>query len=421
MGKIHKKVLVLGEDTRSFLTVVRSLGRAGIEVHVGWCRRKSPATYSKYIRLIHNIPNPSSSSEDWKGCLKNVLVKENYDLIIPCHDEDIIPLQLNKEYFKEVANIYLLDDYAYKIASSKHASYKLAKQLGIPVPRQMYISPSVGIEQIISKIKFPLVLKPLTSFTEDDLIHRKDVEKIFTLESLEDVLPLMLSDGDLLIQENFDGVGAGVECLAKDGEILVAFQHFRVHEPLLGGGSSYRKSVLLAPELMDATSKLIKALNYTGVGMVEYKLNTETERWVFLEINGRFWGSLPLPVSAGINFPLYLYELLVNGKTKFQTDYPVGIHCRNLTLDIEWMRANLEADKFDPHIRPYQFWSIVIEFVKNIFTLRERSDTFVVDDLKPGLFDILIWSSLKWKGIKKKIKSKLQHPMCFCKTSGDDK
>ena len=223
---------------------------------------------------MHNIPSPSANSEDWKICLKNILIKERYDLVIPCHDEDIIPLQQNREYFSEIAKIYLLDDYTYEIASSKHASYNLAKQLGIPVPEQIYISDPVEIEEITSKFQFPLILKPLSSFTEEDLIHRKDVKKIFTLENLENTLPLMLADGDLLVQKNFEGIGTGIEFLARNGEILVAFQHLRVHEPPLGGGSSYRKSVPLAPDLMEATAKLVKALSYTGVGMVEYKFTS---------------------------------------------------------------------------------------------------------------------------------------------------
>ena len=43
----------------------------------------------------------------------------------------------------------------------------------------------------------------------------------------------------------------------------------------------------------------LKELNYSGVAMIEYKLNPETGDWVFIEINARFWGSLPLAVAAG--------------------------------------------------------------------------------------------------------------------------
>ena len=49
------KVLVLGDDDRSFLTVVRSFGRQNINVHVGWCPSASFALHSKYIKKIHII------------------------------------------------------------------------------------------------------------------------------------------------------------------------------------------------------------------------------------------------------------------------------------------------------------------------------------------------------------------------------
>src|SRR5690606_38589075 len=100
--------------------------------------------------------------------------------------------------------------------------------------------------------------------------------------------------GGALVQENFTGSGVGVELLAYQGEVLVAFQHVRVHEPLEGGGSSYRRSAALHPQLLAASKALMKALDYTGVAMVEFKFNFNTGDWVFIEINGRFWGSLPL-------------------------------------------------------------------------------------------------------------------------------
>ena len=44
-----RKALVIGEDTRSFLATVRSLGRGGIEVHAAPFTFQSPALRSRYI------------------------------------------------------------------------------------------------------------------------------------------------------------------------------------------------------------------------------------------------------------------------------------------------------------------------------------------------------------------------------------
>src|SRR5690606_7674135 len=112
------------------------------------------------------------------------------------------------------------------------------------------------------------------------------------------------------------------------------FQHIRVHEPLTGGGSSYRKSTSIHPELFDASQKLIQALKYTGVAMVEFKWDVASNTWVFIELNARFWGSLPLAVAAGADFPYFLYEMIVNGKKEFTARYTTGLYCRNFTSDL---------------------------------------------------------------------------------------
>ena len=51
-----ERVLVLGDDMRIFLAVVRSLGRAGKEVHVVPFNWNAPALKSKYIAKIHYFP-----------------------------------------------------------------------------------------------------------------------------------------------------------------------------------------------------------------------------------------------------------------------------------------------------------------------------------------------------------------------------
>ena len=50
-------------------------------------------------------------------------------------------------------------------------------------------------------------------------------------------------------------------------------------------------------------------MDYTGVAMLEFRKNFDKNESVLIEINGRFWGSLPLAVAAGADFPYYLYQL----------------------------------------------------------------------------------------------------------------
>ena len=175
--------------------------------------------------------------------------------------------------------------------------------------------------------------------------------------------------------------------LASGGEILVAFQHVRVHEPLGGGGSSYRRSAALHPELISATKRLIAAMEYTGVAMVEFKMNLQTGAWIFVEINGRFWGSLPLAIAAGVDFPRYLYEMLVLGRKRFPQEYRVGMYGRNLTPDLRWLQGNLTADRSDPLLATRPLGKVLLEAL-NLLTFRESWDTLAVDDVRPGFEEI---------------------------------
>jgi len=378
------KALVLGDDDRSFLTVVRSLGRKNISVHTGWCHPASFALHSKYVKKVHLIPPFSLQNDSWKKTLIDIFQQENFDLVIPCNDLTMIPLQTNRKELEKYTQIYLISDMAFDITQDKIKTYELAKSNNIPVPKSIIINQNSDLSKILSNFKFPIVLKPRLSVTPNDLENKHFVRKVYTNDELTNYINYILEDKvEIQVQENFIGKGVGIEVLVDKGEILVVFQHIRVHEPLMGGGSTYRKSAAPHPELLDATRKLMKSLNYTGVAMVEFKVNFDTRQWIFVEINGRFWGSLPLAVSSGVDFPYYLYQLLVNKQRDFPQEYKKGIYCRNFLYDLDWIIQNYHTDKSDKSLATLSNVEVVKE-IFHILSLKERSDVFVIDDLGPG-------------------------------------
>jgi protein-tyrosine-phosphatase/predicted ATP-grasp superfamily ATP-dependent carboligase len=381
------KVLVLGSDERAFLSVIRSLGRKNISVHIGWYDKNSPVLKSRYISKRQNLPRFSSNS-NWKEHFINILQKEKYDLVIPCNDKTIIPLQLFKDEFEKVCKIYLLNEDIYSIANDKLKMQKLVRELGLNVPQEIEFNKNTNIDRLLSEFSFPVVIKPRSSFTAANLKMKNRVEKVFSKEEFLKKLEKFSTTNDtLLIQKNFIGKGVGIELLVKNGMILYSFQHIRIHEPLLGGGSSYRKSTKLNPELLEASSKIMKALNYTGVAMVEFKMDFETGKWVFIELNARFWGSLPLAIVSGADFPYYLYKMLTVNRKEFNYEYKKGVYCRNIKNDLIWFYHNLKANHSNPYLETVPLWRIIPEIL-NIILLKEHYDTFALDDMKPGLYNI---------------------------------
>ncbi len=381
-------VLVLGHDERSFLGVVRSLGRAGLRVHVAWHNPDGPATRSRYIAAAHDLPPYREDSDAWKAALVELLRRERFELVIPVHDGGVTALQRHRDELSRYARLYTLSERAYEVFTSKLKSLELARSLGLRVPDERVVHAVADADGLVEQFGLPLVLKPHTSYNAVDPASRHAVRKVYEAAQLPRILAAMLRGGPVAIQRNFIGRGVGVELLLRDGEPLLAFQHERVHEPLHGGGSSYRRSVPVAPELLDAGLKLMRAVAYTGVAMVEFKVDPLRRDWVFLEVNARFWGSLPLALAAGADFPLGLYQLLVNGRVDLRRTPRVGVYCRNLLADAAWLRANLRADPRDRTLATRRLRHVLRDLVVNTLLGREHIDTLVLDDPRPGLHEL---------------------------------
>src|SRR5262249_10470047 len=91
--------------------------------------------------------------------------------------------------------------------------------------------------------------------------------------------------------------------------------------------------------LLRDAEKLMAALNWHGVAMVEFKMDSDGQYWL-MEINPRLWGSLALSIDAGVNFPLGLLELARAEQPAPQPDYKL-VYTRDLSTDFEWLKANL--------------------------------------------------------------------------------
>src|ERR1041385_3999267 len=91
-----QKVLVLGDDTRSFLAIVRSLGRRGITIHAAPSDFRSPALRSRYLAAVHDLPPWIGDGHEWLRAMKELLRVEHYSLIIPCNETTLLPVQRHR-------------------------------------------------------------------------------------------------------------------------------------------------------------------------------------------------------------------------------------------------------------------------------------------------------------------------------------
>jgi hypothetical protein len=66
--------------------------------------------------------------------------------------------------------------------------------------------------------------------------------------------------------------------------------------------------------------------------MVEFR-QTPDGPPIFMEVNGRFWNSLPLACYAGADFPALLAQMAETGDVERQNPFRTGVRCRWLLGD----------------------------------------------------------------------------------------
>ena len=388
MSRDGQHVLVLGSDPRSFLSIIRSLGRAGLRVHIAWHPSDSVVLHSRYLHRAHELPAYRENDTAWLVALRRLLEAEHFELVIPTNDPSVTAFQRHKAALSGLARLYTINDQAFEILFDKIKTNELARNVGVPTPDELVVAAADQASGVVRDFGPPVVLKPRTSYNSANPASNLVVRSAHSQEELEWKLIDMLQDGSVAIQKNCLGHGVGIELLMEDGRPLLAFQHERVHEPPLGGGSSYRRSVPLTPELFDASVRLLAAINYTGIAMVEFKVNPQTGDWRLMEVNARFWGSLPLALAAGADFPLALYELLVEGRVEVPNRYRTGLYCRNWFLDASWQRANRHDGPGEAAFAQRSVSRFLWELFVNTVRLRERSDTLTLDDPRPAIAEL---------------------------------
>ncbi|MBV8596118.1 MAG: hypothetical protein JOZ50_07670 [Candidatus Eremiobacteraeota bacterium] len=117
--------------------------------------------------------------------------------------------------------------------------------------------------------------------------------------------------------------------------------------------------------------------------MVEFRRNALTGEFAFLEINGRFWGSLPLAIEAGLDFPYYEWQILHNMKPAIPSRYKHNLKVR-WTMGEIWRLRELWKEDAARKAVGYSRLTAVGHFAAS-FAPWIRSATFSFSDPIPAI------------------------------------
>lgn len=324
------KVLILDGHSKAAAESLLALPRT-CELHVAAGEPDALVFASR--RPTRKLVQPATvdAFREWVCALDG---NEHYDLILCCTEASLLALKSEALDPALRAKMILPGEAALDIALDKQRTSDLAAALGIRTPRGAIIA---KIEDAPVTVAYPVAVKPLHSkVLVDGHVMAFSVRLCNTPQERQEAHAAMLPFTPVVEQEYFRGRGVGVELLFEKGQPRWCFAHERIHElPVTGGASSYRRAIEPPPQLLKAATRLLAHLRWHGVAMVEFKVAANGD-YRLLEVNPRLWGSLPLPVAAGVNFPLGLLRLARNETLGEQPHYRRGLCLRDLGADLQW-------------------------------------------------------------------------------------
>lgn len=370
--------IVTDSRYRMSLTVVRSLGRAGIPVHCLEDRSTSLrdvlAFRSRYATKKDLVA--SSRLEPDKFVDDLLRVSGQGHVIVPISLSSIMAIAANLPRITTRLKVALPSLESLITADDTGRLLDIAERIGVPVPGAYAVGDDKG------PIQFPVVIK----YRKGEALQLPPEERYAIVRdpaSFARIYEKMSANQESpLVQEYVPGEGYGMSALFnRESEPVAVFCHRRIREyPVTGGPSCFAESVW-DPKMVDYGVSLLRELRWRGVAMVEFKGDIRSGEYKLMEINPRFWGSLPLAVLAGVDFPALLYRVAAGQDLPLadlkSPAYATGVRMRYLFQDLLSVRGYMRRES-----RKSAF---VRGFLKDLFDPRVSDGLFQWDDPAPNL------------------------------------
>jgi predicted ATP-grasp superfamily ATP-dependent carboligase len=347
------KVFVTDASERAALAVIRSLGRKNIEVTAGDSTRFNMGFLSKYCKQRILYPPPEREKTRFVETILKIIKEDRFDLLIPITDLAMVPIIERKEDFEKHTKVAAPSYFRAIKALDKIETLKIAQQHDISCPKTFFGEDIGNIHDFSKRLRYPVVIRPrmkitwvgekaiVLKVTQNNYAYNPQdfASKWTRLVSL--LKKVELREDFLFVQEFVKGEGYGVEALMHQGEPKALFMHRRLREyPTTGGASTLRESVI-EDKLAQSGIELLRTMEWDGVAMVEFRVKRGTCESQLIEVNGRFWGSLPLAINSGIDFPYLLYKSIVDKEDFPRSKYRIGLKQRWLAGDVLWLYSSL--------------------------------------------------------------------------------
>jgi len=319
----NESVVVPAVDAASSTACLRSLGRRGVHTIAVSEKSNPPAFRSRFCDEAIRVPSPTADLEGYTEALLDLVRRPAVRAILPMRELDVYTLARRRETFAEHVTPLWPPFEVLRTAHDRTALAAAAREAGVREPNTKLLGDVTDWDrEVIIKGRYAM-LAPEYLPTIDPGTTGEVPKTVFPEVGREpDCEALRRRMGhEPVVQEYIDGTEYTFRALYDDGERVATAQKRMVRGFTYARGPSVCHETARDPELERVGRRLLDVLGWHGLASVGFIRENGTGDFYLLEINPRFWASLPLDVHAGMDFPLYYWQRVTGEPTRAALDY----------------------------------------------------------------------------------------------------
>ena len=353
-----KNVLVTASGSPGFLTVrkaIRACTQLAGNITIHGCDSNPSSLGLKMVDF--SFVAPQGSATNYVSTIYDYCKKNSIDLIIPCADEEMIPLSRSVKKFEDVGCMILsppCNVLETCLNKKKLFDFFSLGDLSKYIVENYVCNDVRGLCDSYDKLVrngYSVCVKPVKAHgsrgfrvieetpSRDDFFDKKPVGTSVTIETLCQIL----GDGpfdDLLVMEYLPGVEYSVDSFKRGHDFLCIPRTRRVvKEGICVAGQTCNNK-----ELINIAERVYNELGLRYNANIQFRYDREG-RPKLLEINPRFSGTMEHCRASGVNFvEVALHE---------------AFDIRQIDYEIKW------------GVKMQRVWSEVFEYESQLYTLDE--------------------------------------------------
>lgn len=320
------RALVTDVHTRSGVAGLRALGHAGIEVVAFGPRRSAAGLWSRHRAARTLGPDAIADADGFAAAVVRQAERHGPVVVYPGQEAGIDPV-LEAATRTRAAFLPYPGAAELRALRDKRILPALAEEAGLAAPRTLV--EATAEELAGQRLPMPCVVKRTRL---GDQARARVVRSHVEMRTILSELP---ADERVLIQERVRGALVGLAIVVdRSGCVVARLQQVALRTwPSEAGGSSLAVSTAPDEKLTQAAARLLASAGYWGLAQLQF---IDTERGpALIDVNTRFYGSMPLALACGVNLAAAWHAVAVDSPSSATpSEYRTGVSYRSLRHDL---------------------------------------------------------------------------------------